>query len=139
VRRFGKRIIEELALSIEIDPKALRETVECYNGYCKAGVDSEFGKPAEFLLPVNHAPYYAIYGQRFSEGSFGGLRVNGKTEVTREDGTVIPGLYGTGDATSAMHRKKELAVITELTWATASTFLAGCNAADFVDCLRKGV
>lgn len=131
--------IEELAVSIGIDPNALRGTVDRYNGYCKAGNDPEFGKSAEFLLPVENGPYYAIYGQRFSEGSFGGLRVNGKTEVTREDGTVIPGLYGTGDATSAMHRKAELAVITELTWATASTYLAGGNAADYADSLNCGV
>jgi len=128
--------IEALAVSIGVDPQTLRETVDRYNSHCKAGVDPDFGKTAEFLLPVEHGPYYAIYGQRFSEGSFGGVRVNGKTEVTREDGTVIPGLYATGDATSAMHRKGELAVITELTWATASTYLAGGNAADYADSLK---
>ena len=41
-----------------------------------------------------------------------------------------------GDATSAMHRKGKLAVISELTWAVASAYTSGGNAVDYLD--RKG-
>ena len=81
-------------------------------------------------------PFYAVYAQRFSEAAMGGLMVNAECQVLRNDGTVIPGLYGVGDATSAMHRREKLAVISELTWAVASAYTSGGNAVDYLD--RKG-
>ena len=113
---------------------ALEETVARYNQFCANGVDEDFGKDAKFLVPISdHGPYYAIYGKRFSEAAMGGIRVNGKCEVTREDGTVIPGLYGVGDATSAMHRRGRLAVISELTWAVASAYTSANNAVEYLN------
>jgi succinate dehydrogenase/fumarate reductase flavoprotein subunit/NAD-dependent dihydropyrimidine dehydrogenase PreA subunit len=126
--------LEELAKQLDVDPAALLDTVRRYNEFCAKGKDEEFGKAPEHLRPVADAgPYYAIYGQRFSEGAFGGLRVNPNCEVTREDGTVIPGLYGVGDATSAMHYKDHLAVISELTWAVASAYTSGNNAVKYMN------
>lgn len=121
--------IRELAEKIGIDPDALEETLARYNGFCRDGEDREFSKAPEFLRPLDKGPYWAIYGQRFSEGAFGGLRVDGQCRVCREDGSHIPGLYGVGDATSAVQRRGELAVVSELTWATASAFRSAENAA----------
>ena len=72
-------------------------------------------------------------GSRFSEAALGGLMVDGKCRVLRNDGSFIPGLYGVGDATSAMHREGKLAVISELTWAMASAFTSGANAAAYIE------
>ncbi len=120
--------IEELALKLDMDPAVLMRTVSNYNRYCRQGKDEEFGKAAEFLIPRDIGPFYAVYAQRFSEAAMGGLMVNGMCQVLRNDGSVIPGLYGVGDATSAMHRKGELAVISELTWAVASAYRSAVNA-----------
>lgn len=119
----------ELAEKIGIDPAALEATAARYNEFCRKGNDEEFGKDPRFLKPLEKGPFWAIYGQRFSEGAFGGLRVDGQCRVCREDGTPISGLYGVGDATSAVQRRGELAVVSELTWATASAFLSAENAA----------
>ena len=75
----------------------------------------------------------ALDGRTVRQAAMGGLRVTPKCQVTREDGTVIPGLYGTGDATSAMHRRDKYAVISELTWATASAYKSGEHAASYVE------
>ncbi|MCR4843280.1 MAG: FAD-binding protein [Eubacterium sp.] len=113
---------------------ALEAEVARYNEFCAKGVDEDFGKDAKNLVPVSdHGPYYAIYGQRFSEAALGGLMVDGQCRVLRNDNTPIPGLYGVGDATSAMHRRGELAVISELTWGVASSFTSGNNAVDYVN------
>lgn len=129
--------LAELAEKIGVDPVVFCETINRYNAFGVSGKDEDFDKPVQFLLPLSKkGPYYAIYGQRFSEGAFGGLRVNSSCEVTREDGQVIPGLYGVGDATSAMHFRGHLAVISELTWAMASSFMSGANAAEYVDSLE---
>lgn len=130
--------LAELAALCGMPAGVLEDTVRRYNEFCAKGVDEEFGKDAGFLKPISdHGPYYAIYGQRFSEAAMGGLRVNGRCEVTREDGTPIPGLYGVGDATSAMHRRGKLAVISELTWAVASAYTSGNNAVEYIDRAAK--
>ncbi|MBR1781382.1 MAG: FAD-binding protein [Oscillospiraceae bacterium] len=126
--------LEELARKIGMNPDTLVETVRRYNEFCAKGVDEDFGKPADKLLPVSdHGPYYAVRGQRFSEASLGGLMVDGQCRVLRNDGSFIPGLYGVGDATSAMHINGTLAVISELTWGVASSFASGNNAVSYID------
>jgi succinate dehydrogenase/fumarate reductase flavoprotein subunit/NAD-dependent dihydropyrimidine dehydrogenase PreA subunit len=130
--------LEGLAALINVNPEKLKETVLRYNEICKSGKDTDFDKPDHFLRPIeDEGPYYAIYNQRFSEAAFGGIRVNTNCEVLREDETVIPGLYAGGDATSAMHHRDQLAVISELTWATASSFIAGNKAVKYIDNLKK--
>lgn len=121
--------LRELAEQMGIDPDALEAQAERYNAFCRAGKDEEFGKDPRFLRPLEKGPFWGIYGQRFSEGAFGGLRVDGECRVCREDGSYIPHLYGVGDATSAFHRQGKLAVVSELTWATASAFRSAENAA----------
>ena len=127
--------LEELARLMGADPDTFVAEVQKYNRFCEKGVDEDFGKDKQFLVPIpmNKGPYYAVYGQRFSEAAMGGVRVNPKCQVTREDGTVIPGLYAGGDCTSAMHRKGKLAPVSELTWAMASSYIAGGNMAAYID------
>ena len=128
--------LAELAEKCGMEKAAFLETVKRYNEFCRTGQDGDFGKNADFLVPIgDKGPYYAILGSRFSEAALGGLMVDGKCRVLRNDGSFIPGLYGVGDATSAMHREGKLAVISELTWAMASAFTSGGNAAEYIDTL----
>ena len=120
--------IEELAEKLGMDAAVLTRTISEYNRFCRQKKDEQFGKDPKFLIPRDAGPFYAVYAQRFSEAAMGGLMVNADCQVLRNDGTPIPGLYGVGDATSAMHRKGELAVISELTWAVASAYCSAVNA-----------
>ena len=130
--------LEELAEKCGLPVDAFLETVRRYNEFCAKGVDEDFGKDAKFLKPIaDHGPYYAIYGQRFSEAAMGGVMVDGQCRCIRNDGSVIPGLYAGGDATSAMHIRGRLAVISELTWAVASAYTSGINAVDYIDSKRN--
>ena len=127
--------LEELAVLMGADPKAFMDEVTKYNSFCEKGVDEDFGKDPKYLIPIplNKGPYYAVYGQRFSEAAMGGVTVNAKCQVLRNDGSIIPGLYAGGDCTSAMHRKGELAPVSELTWAMASNYIAGGNMVCYLD------
>lgn len=127
--------LRELAELMGADPDAFIAEVEHYNDMCAKGVDEDFGKDPKFLVPIpmDKGPYYAVYGQRFSEAAMGGVRVNAKCQVTREDGSIIPGLYAGGDCTSAMHRKGELAPLSELTWAMAAAYTSGGNVVAYID------
>ncbi len=130
--------LPELAEKCGMPVDAFMDSVKKYNAFCAAAKDEDFGKPAQLLVPVGETgPYYAILGKRFSEASLGGLMVDGQCRVLKNDGSFIPGLYGVGDATSAMHRRGKLAVISELTWAMASAYTSGGLAAAYAD-TREG-
>jgi succinate dehydrogenase/fumarate reductase flavoprotein subunit len=89
----------ELALKMEIDPKIFVETIERYNKFCETGKDLEFNKDAKDLKPIRKAPFYAIYGHRFSQCTKGlnGIAVNPNYEVLNPKGETISGLYAAGD------------------------------------------
>jgi len=90
----------ELALKMDVDPKTFAATIERYNALCENGEDEDFGKKAEYLKPVKKPPFYAFWGQRFTQCAHGGIVVNNNGEVLDVKGKVMPGLYAGGDGIS---------------------------------------
>ncbi|MGN1407711.1 FAD-dependent oxidoreductase [Lactobacillus sp.] len=89
--------IEELAEKLNLPKEKLTATIKQYNEYAAEGEDKEFGKDAEYLVPVEEGPYY---GFKLYIGAFctmGGLKVDTNNEVEDKDGHVIPGLYAAGN------------------------------------------
>lgn len=91
--------IEEVAAIAGIDAQQLKATVETYNGYVKAGVDEEFGRPADFLKAEISAegPYYIVEQKPRFATTLGGVCATNDLEVIDEAGNVIPGLYAAGE------------------------------------------
>jgi succinate dehydrogenase/fumarate reductase flavoprotein subunit len=89
----------ELALKMKIDPKTFVETIERYNKFCETGKDLDFGKSAQNLKLIKKPPFWAVYGQRWSQCTKGmmGIAVNSKFEALNNKGEAIPGLYAAGD------------------------------------------
>lgn len=97
---FKGATLEELFKSIDgMDAKAAVESVERYNKMCAAGTDSDFGKKAKYLWPVQDGPFYA---QRMGLGlclcTMGGLSSDEEAHVLDTDHQVIPGLYVSGNS-----------------------------------------
>jgi fumarate reductase flavoprotein subunit len=92
--------LKELAVKMDIDPKAFVATIEKYNKYCEKGKDPDFGKKDEYLKPILKPPFYAFWAQRFTEVSHGGIAVNEEGEVLDIKGNVMAGLYAGGDCTT---------------------------------------
>lgn len=96
--------VEELAERTGIDPALLRQTIDEYNNEARAGRPDVMGKDSEHVHPLDHGPYYALDCSLRTQRGFpapmitlGGLTVDERTgAVTRDDGTVIPGLYAAG-------------------------------------------
>ena len=88
--------IEELAALIEVDADTLKKTVETYNADVAKGKDTAFGKAAELLIPVDQGPFYAAKMLTGILCTMGGIRINGKAQVTTPDGVPIDGLYAAG-------------------------------------------
>jgi fumarate reductase flavoprotein subunit len=116
-----------------IDPAALKETISNYNRYCEEGFDRDCFKEKEYLVPCNQAPYYAVRAKLGTDGAFGGVLVNGDMQAYRQDGSLIDGLYVTGDFASGRFVNMtgaKVQILNDMSWALASGFLAGTNAAN---------
>ena len=96
IQAFKADSIEALAEQIGIDPATLAKTVEDYNALCEAGEDTQFGKDAQYLNPINDGTYYAVKEYDMTRGNYGGILTNDRFEVITDAGEAIPGLYAAG-------------------------------------------
>ena len=98
---------EELAKELDIDPATFANTMETWNSYVEAKNDPDFGRTS-FANPLNNGPYYAIKVTAGVHHTMGGVTINSATEVLKEDGTVIPGLFAAGEVTGGVHGANRL-------------------------------
>lgn len=89
--------IEELAQNAGMDTALFTDAFNKYQEATKTGVDTEFGKTKEYLLPMGESgPYYAVIAEINNLGSVGGLLVNTKFQVLNDNRVPIQGLYAVG-------------------------------------------
>lgn len=89
--------IEGLAKKIGADPERLRKTFDRYNELIAKGHDDDFGKPSEFLHPIEGPKYAALKLHPCVTVTFGGLDIDLSGRVLKNDGSAIPGLYAAGE------------------------------------------
>ena len=103
--------IEALAGEIDLDPSALRATVDRFNGWSTEGVDRDFHRGETLwerfytkdraLGMIEVGPFYAAPFLYVSLGTKGGPRTNRHGQVLRPDRSVIGGLYCAGLAAAS--------------------------------------
>ena len=96
--------LEGLADAIGVDSVKLNATVRRFNELVERGVDEDFGRfDSDDELPasakIESAPFYAIQFFPMTRKSMGGISVDRATRVVRDDGSIIPGLYASGETT----------------------------------------
>jgi succinate dehydrogenase/fumarate reductase flavoprotein subunit len=109
----------ELAGKIGVPADELARTAERFNTFARNGRDEDFHRgesaydnyygdsrlPNPNLAVVDKPPYYAFRIYPGDLGTNGGLVTDAEARALRRDGTVIPGLYATGNtAASVMGR-----------------------------------
>jgi 3-oxosteroid 1-dehydrogenase len=108
--------LAELAAAIGLPDGALEETVERFNGFARAGRDLDFSRgesaydryygdptlPNPNLDVIDRAPFYAVRVEVGDLGTKGGLVCDEHARVLREDGSVIEGLYATGNTSASV-------------------------------------
>ncbi|WP_369638758.1 FAD-binding protein, partial [Nocardia sp. JMUB6875] len=102
----GWETVEEMASALGIPYAALRSTLDRYNENAARGEDPEFHKAAEWLQPQDSGPWAAFdltLGKALYAGfTLGGLRTSVDSEVLRDNGSPIPGLYAAGATASTL-------------------------------------
>ncbi len=109
--------IAGLAGQIGVSPDGLAGTVERFNGFARAGRDTDFGRgdsaydryygdprcrPNPNLAPLGQPPFYAVRIVPGDLGTKGGLRTDERARVLRADGSAIDGLYAAGNVSAAV-------------------------------------
>ena len=133
---FRADTLEELAGKIDVNKKNFLETVRKYNESCEKGVDLDFFKRKDALVPINKPPYYAFLGKLMTDGAFGGVQVNPDMQAYKPDGGLVEGLYVTGDFASGRFINLggvKHQVLNDISWAFSSGFLAGTNAGRYLE------
>ena len=108
--------VAELAETIGVPADALVATIERFNGFARAGIDDDFGRGASAydryygdptlrnpnLDLIDKAPFYAVRIRVGDLGTKGGLVCDEHSRVLRADGSVIEGLYATGNTSASV-------------------------------------
>jgi hypothetical protein len=76
--------------------KYLEQTVARFNGFVTAGKDTDFEKSV--MHKIEKAPFYAALIPFAVNDSYGGLKIDGRSQVIDIYGKPIPGLYAGGEA-----------------------------------------
>jgi urocanate reductase len=104
---FKSDTLEGLAEQLKIDPVILKNTINKYNQSVEQGYDPEFGKNV-FDLKVQKAPFYATPRKPAVHHTMGGLRIDSKTHVLKNNGEIISGLYAAGEVAGGIHAGNRL-------------------------------
>jgi hypothetical protein len=123
---FSADTVKELAGKVTGNPhqrfglRYLQETVNRYNELADQGTDVDFEKPV--LHSIRTPPFYAANVSILWNDSYGGLHINGRSQVEDMQGQAIPSLYAGGEASGGteMHG---------LGRATVQGYIAADNAA----------
>jgi 3-oxosteroid 1-dehydrogenase len=111
------RTWDEMADRLNIDRAVLRDTIARFNANAREGKDPDFGRghqpydrfygdpkvtPNPNLLPLEHAPFYALPIYPGDIGTNGGLATDANAQVLDGDGLPIPGLYAIGNTAASV-------------------------------------
>ncbi|MGM0125741.1 fumarate reductase flavoprotein subunit [Enterococcus sp. AZ194] len=100
--------IEELAGKIDVDAKTLETTVDTWNKAVKDQSDKEFKRETAMDYDLTKGPFYAIQIAPGIHHTMGGVKINTNTQVEKEDGSTIKGLYAAGEVTGGIHGQNRI-------------------------------
>lgn len=94
--------VEELAKKLDIKPEELNATVTKWNKAVADKKDSEFGRTTGMTNDIS-GKVYAIKVAPGIHHTMAGVKINTQTQVLKEDGQPIKGLYAAGEVTGGLH------------------------------------
>jgi 3-oxosteroid 1-dehydrogenase len=140
--------IKALAEACGLDPEALNATVSRFNGFAASGVDADFhrgesaydkflgdptNKPNPNLGALDQPPFYAVQLFPGDVGTCGGLVSDEFARVLKPDGSVIAGLYATGNCTASVVGRSYPGAGASIAASTTFAYIAARHAAGVND------
>lgn len=116
VRITGSNLAD-LARKLGFDKSTFRATIERFNGFARSGRDQDFGRgdsaydryygdptvrPNPCLGTIEKGPFTALKVVPGDLGTKGGVLTDESARALREDGSVIEGLYATGNNSASV-------------------------------------
>lgn len=95
--------LDELADQLGFDAATLKQTVADWNTAVAGKNDTNFGRSTGMDRDITKAPFFAIHIAPAVHYTMGGIAINHKTEVLKEDGETINGLYAAGEIVGGLH------------------------------------
>lgn len=89
--------IDELTDAMGVDAATFAETLDRYNELCAKGIDEDFWKDPDQMIPIDTPPFFAMHVPAALLVTLGGLNVSSSYEVLSEDDSAIEGLYAIGN------------------------------------------
>lgn len=89
--------IEGLARGLGLPAEELKKTVDRYNGLVRSGKDTDYGKEAFRLSPVDKPPYYGAKNCGYILCTMDGIQIDTTMNAIDTEGNRIPGLYVIGN------------------------------------------
>jgi succinate dehydrogenase/fumarate reductase flavoprotein subunit len=114
-------------ITVNMNPNDLVNTVNTYNAACAAKVDSQFGRAAANLVPIQTPPFYAMALWPGGEAAFAGPIRNEKGQVCDANSKPIPRLYSAGELGSV--RGSTLSAVSQVGECMIFGQISGHNAA----------
>jgi succinate dehydrogenase/fumarate reductase flavoprotein subunit len=97
---------DEVERELGLPSGSLGATLALYNRFAKEGRDPQFGKQAEYLKPLERAPFGALDCTTdkaiYAAFTLGGLATDTDGRVLDPEGAPIPGLFAAGRTTSGL-------------------------------------
>ena len=122
---FAADTLDALAEKIGVPTDHLKETVATYNHAAETGMDWDCFKPADWLTPIDEAPYYAVKATLGTDGAFGGVEINENMQAKSASGGVV-GDLASGRFLNMCGIKKQ--ILNDMSFALSSGFIAGTHA-----------
>jgi len=95
--------IRDLAGPLGVAGEVLAGELDRYNAHADGGCDGDFGKRAQFLLPLRTPPFYAVPLRPVTVNVTGaGLRIDERARVVGASGEVVPGLHAAGECVGGL-------------------------------------
>ena len=121
--------LAELARWIGCPAEALEKTVSDYNGYCRTGLDLEFVKPADCLIPLESGPYLAVRIKPMYIDTIGPVVIDESMRVLDRDWSPIPGFYAAGVIAAGWEGRDYMRFGSALSFSVTSGRMAGASIA----------
>jgi fumarate reductase flavoprotein subunit len=100
--------IEALAKEIDVDADTLTKTLDTWNQAVADKKDEAFGRETAMDYDLTTGPYYAVKIAPGIHHTMGGVKINTNTQVLKEDGSTIEGLYAAGELTGGIHGQNRI-------------------------------